>query len=171
MTSAAQALAHAVRGGLIGPAETLGGQVSLATIGASNIVHRLDRGPVPVAYVKATGIAAGVDGDDSVARERRVVGLLDGSVAVPAALSLSTATQLWLEPVAGSSLADRDVGLGRVHAVDRAQQRHLRKPDDVGVPRVDRERRVVPGALHRSGTSRRAPSRQPRLRADVADLG
>ena len=32
-------------------------------------------------------------------------------------------------------------------AVDALQQRHLREPDDVGVRRIDGERRVVPGAL------------------------
>jgi hypothetical protein len=37
--------------------------------------------------------------------------------------------------------------LDRLAAVDRLQHRHLREPHFVGVGRVDRERRVVPGAL------------------------
>ncbi|MBK9156579.1 MAG: aminoglycoside phosphotransferase family protein [Micropruina sp.] len=106
MTTAAQSLAQAVRGGLVDTRSTLTGQVSVAAIGASNIVHRVDKADRAVAYVKATGMAAGLDGDDSVARERLVVGLLAGTSIVPTPLSLSTESELWLAPVAGASLAD-----------------------------------------------------------------
>lgn len=37
--------------------------------------------------------------------------------------------------------------LHRLAAVDRAQQRHLRKPDHVGVRRIDGQDRVIPSAL------------------------
>ncbi|MFZ2167206.1 MAG: hypothetical protein WAV45_17275, partial [Propionibacteriaceae bacterium] len=106
MTTAAQSLAQAVRGGLVDTRSTLTGQVCVAAIGASNIVHRVDKDDRAVAYVKATGMAAGLDGDDSVARERLVVGLLAGTSIVPTPLSLSTESELWLAPVAGASLAD-----------------------------------------------------------------
>ncbi|NHB83742.1 hypothetical protein G7085_00875 [Tessaracoccus sp. HDW20] len=78
MTQAAAVLARAVSAGLVDATAALQGRVSIHSIGASNLVHRVDRDGVPVAFAKSTGQAAAMDGDDSVARESVVLGLING---------------------------------------------------------------------------------------------
>ena len=59
----------------------------------------------------------------------------------------------------------------RLPAVHRLQHRHLREPHDVGVLRVDRERRVVPGPLpQRAVAARERPRLAPVVRAEEPAL-
>lgn len=106
MTQAATVLARAVRGGLVDAGAALDGRVSVHAIGASNFVHRVEVDGAPVAYVKSTGQAAAMDGDDAVARESEVLGLIQGLCPSPAVLPLTDTDGLWLTPVVGTSLAE-----------------------------------------------------------------
>lgn len=119
MTSAARVLAHAVGRRLVTSDDALSGRVTVRVIGASNFVHRLDLDGVAVAYVKSTGQAAAMDGDDSVAREMEVLERLRGGTYVPEVLSATTPDQLWLAPAAGMNLAEL-VGAGDVAAMSEA---------------------------------------------------
>ena len=61
--------------------------------------------------------------------------------------------------------------LDRLPAVHRLQHRHLREPHDVGVLRVDGERRVVPGPLpQRAVAARERPGLAPVVRAEEPAL-
>lgn len=106
MTGPAAVLAHAVRSGLVEAGQALAGRVGVTAIGASNLVHRIDLDGSAVAFVKATGPAAALDGDDSVAREVHVLGLLRDGSAVPTVLPITTPAELWLGPVEGTSIAE-----------------------------------------------------------------
>ena len=106
MSSAAAVLALAVRTGLVDASAALSGAVTVTRIVGSNPVLRLADAGRPLAFIKATGQAARLNGEDTVARERAVVTRLTGFGELPRALPQSTPDELWLTPVAGTSLAD-----------------------------------------------------------------
>ncbi|MFN8137565.1 MAG: aminoglycoside phosphotransferase family protein [Propionicimonas sp.] len=106
MTSAAAVLAQAVRTGLVDASAALAGVVTVTRIDGSNPVLRLARDGRPVAFVKGTGEAALLNGEDTVARERAVVSRLAASGTAPRALPQGTPHELWLSAVEGRSLAE-----------------------------------------------------------------
>ncbi len=109
MTHAATVLAHAVAAGLVDASAVLAGRVTVHAIGASNSVHRVELNAAPLAFVKGTGQAAEMDGDDSVARESEVLRLLRGLCPSPGVLPAGGSDELWLTPVPGTSLAELTV--------------------------------------------------------------
>ncbi|MCA0293718.1 MAG: aminoglycoside phosphotransferase family protein [Actinobacteria bacterium] len=106
MTTAAAVLAQAVRSGLVRASAALSGEVTVTRIEGSNPVLRLAEGGRPVAFVKGTGPAARLNGEDTVARERAVVSRLVASGTVRDELLPGTPDELWLTPVGGRSMAE-----------------------------------------------------------------
>ena len=119
MTSAAQVLSRAVRLGILQPRDALSGRAYVTAIGASNFVHRVSVDGAAVAFVKSTGQAAALDGDDSVAREAAVLRLLSGTRTAPDILPQTTGGELWLAPVEGMSVAELS-GTGDIPAMSDA---------------------------------------------------
>ncbi len=105
MTAAAAVLAQAVRSGLVSASAALSGAVTVTRIEGSNPVLRLAHDGRVLAFVKGTGPAARLNGEDTVARERAVMARLSAFAGAPAELATGTADDLWLAPVAGRPLA------------------------------------------------------------------
>lgn len=98
----------------------LAGDVAVHPQSRSNIVHRVERHGVPVAYVKQRGAASLLDGDDAVAAERRALTSLGGLAAVPALLPVPDPAAVWVAAVAGEPFTALPVGGERFHAACRA---------------------------------------------------
>ena len=106
MTSAPAVLARAVHTGLVDASDVLSGAVRVRRVDGSNPVLRLARDGHPLAFVKGTGQAARVNGEDTVAREGTVVRRLADSGAAPSPLPQSSPDELWLTPAQGHSMAE-----------------------------------------------------------------
>jgi aminoglycoside phosphotransferase (APT) family kinase protein len=142
VSNAAAVLARAVRSGLVDASAALSGRVVVTRIEGSNPVLRLADDGRPLAFVKATGAAARLNGEDTVAREQAVVRRLAPSGAVPGALPQSTAAEIWLAPVEGTSLVQLsfagDVGaLSEAFAAAGTALAGLHRQPVAGAPTMD----------------------------------
>ena len=102
MRSAPALLAQAITQGVVACAGVLDGEVRLVACSRSNLVHRLDVGGVPVAFVKQQGEATATDGLATVAREAAVLAGLRGA-PVPELLHADEES-VWTAAVPGAPL-------------------------------------------------------------------
>lgn len=105
MTTAPGLAAAAIRSGLIHASDVLGGSVAVVPQSRSNVVHRFDRGDIPVAFVKQRGLASQLDGDDAIENERVVLRMLQGHRFAPRLLEVA-GPALWTVAVPGTDLAE-----------------------------------------------------------------
>lgn len=78
MRAAAGLLTQALELGLVGATDVLDDEVRLVPVPRSNLLHRLDVGGRPVAFVKQQGQAGATDGTATVAQETQALRLLGG---------------------------------------------------------------------------------------------
>ena len=105
MTTAPVLAAAAIRSGLIHASDVLGGSVAIVPQSRSNVVHRFDRGDIPLAFVKQRGLASLLDGDDAIENERAVLRMLQGRRFAPTLIGLP-GPALWTLAVPGTDLAE-----------------------------------------------------------------
>ncbi len=86
----------------------------------SNVVHRIERRGVPLAFVKQRGGASFLDGDDAVANERAALTGLAGLTCAPGLLPVDDPDAVWLEAIPGKSLGEIPLGGARFDAACRA---------------------------------------------------
>ncbi|WP_298747479.1 aminoglycoside phosphotransferase family protein [uncultured Serinicoccus sp.] len=102
MRSAPALLAQAITQGVVACAGVLDGEVRLVPCSRSNLVHRLDVGGTPVAFVKQQGQATATDGLATVTQEAAVLGALRGG-PVPGLLHADDEA-VWTAAVPGAPL-------------------------------------------------------------------
>ena len=102
MRSAPALLAQAITQGVVACAGVLDGEVRLVACSRSNLVHRLDVGGLPVAFVKQQGEATATDGLATVAREAAVLDGLRGTPVPP--LLHADEEAVWTAAVPGAPL-------------------------------------------------------------------
>jgi len=104
MRTAPTLLTDAVASGLVDPAEVVAGRAAIRPVLGSNLVHRVDRAGLAVAYVKQAGAASVLDLDDTVAVETQTLHRLAGLAPVPLVIA-GGPESVWTAPVAGVPLA------------------------------------------------------------------
>lgn len=109
-----------VAAGVLDAREVIDGEVTALPHSRSNVVHRVERRGVPLAFVKQRGAASFLDGDDAVANERAALTALAGLPCVPAMLPVDDRDAVWLDAVPGESLGEIPLGGARFDAACRA---------------------------------------------------
>ncbi|PVG83314.1 hypothetical protein DDE18_08440 [Nocardioides gansuensis] len=104
MTGTPGILVEAVRCGLVSADDAVAGMATVAPMPRSNSVHRVAREDVPVAYVKQPGPASLLDGDDTVAVERRLLSLLSQERFTPPPLHCGGPEAVWTRVATGVEL-------------------------------------------------------------------
>lgn len=105
MRTAPVLLGDAIAHGLLEPDEVLAGRGGVRPVSSSNHVYCVERAGMAVAYVKQSGAATRLDGDDCVATEARVLlaaARLNRSLA-PVLLAHDQDT-IWMRPIHGLPL-------------------------------------------------------------------
>lgn len=105
MTTAPGLAAAAIRAGLVDASDVLNGSVAVVPQSRSNVVHRFDRGDIPLAFVKQRGLASHLDGDDAIENERTVLRMLGGRPFAPRLIEVA-GPALWTAAVPGTDLAE-----------------------------------------------------------------
>lgn len=91
----------------------------------SNVVHRVERDGVPVAYVKQRGASSMLDGDDVVVNERAVLASLAGLACIPRALPVDGGNAVWVQAMPGRPLAEVPCGGAEFDAACRGLAQSL----------------------------------------------
>lgn len=103
-------MARAVEAGLLDAGEILDGIIAVYPQSRSNVVHRVERNGVPVAYVKQRGASSMLDGDDVVLNERAVLTALARLECIPCALPVDGGNAVWVQAMPGRPLAEIPCG-------------------------------------------------------------
>ncbi|MGO1385903.1 MAG: phosphotransferase family protein [Arachnia sp.] len=86
----------------------------------SNVVHRVERRGLALAFVKQRGVASLLDGDDAVANERAALTALAGLSCVPRVLNAEDQNAVWVEAVTGPGIGEIPLGGRQFDVVSRA---------------------------------------------------
>lgn len=142
-------VARGVAAAILDAGEVLDGAVSVYPQPRSNVVHRVERHGVPLAYVKQRGASSMLDGDDVVMNERMALTALAGLNCVPRLLPLDDAAAVWVRAVPGQTLAEVPFGGDEFDVACRALARSLAELHtwSVDVSVVDLPRAPEPWAL------------------------
>lgn len=103
-------MARAVAAGLLEAGDVLDGIIAVYPQSRSNVVHRVERDGVAVAYVKQRGASSLLDGDDVVVNERTVLTSLAGLECIPRALPVDGVSAVWVQAMPGRPLAEIPCG-------------------------------------------------------------
>lgn len=99
-----------IAAGVLDAREVIDGEVAAYPQSRTNVVHRVERRGVPVAFVKQRGVASHLDGDDAVANERAALSRLSGLGCVPRLLPGEDPDAVWMEAVTGKTLGEIPMG-------------------------------------------------------------
>ena len=139
--------------GVLDTREVLDGEVAVFPQSRSNVVHRIERRGVPLAFVKQRGVASFLDGDDAVANERAALSAVAGLTCVPGVLPVDDPDAVWLEAVPGESLGEIPLGGAGFDAACRALAESLVQlhtypvPTDLSLPRAPQPWALLPDDL------------------------
>jgi len=98
-------LGSAVRHGLVPVADVRAGRVRVRPVSRSNAVHAVERAGVAVGYVKQSGTAARLDGDDTAGVEARILGAIAPLRLAPAPILQGGSGSVWMTALPGVELA------------------------------------------------------------------
>lgn len=142
-------VARAVAAGLLDAGEVLNGSIAVYPQSRSNVVHRVERDGVPVAYVKQRGASSMLDGDDVVVNERTVLTCLAGLECIPRALPVDGVDAVWVQAMPGYPLAEIPCGGAEFDAACRSLAQSLVQLHTCSTdgPAADLPRAAEPWAL------------------------
>lgn len=153
-------LAAAVRHGIVPAADVRAGRVRVRPVSRSNPVHVVENAGTPVGYVKQSGTAARLDGDDTVAVEVAILGAIAPLRLAPTPVRQGGPGSVWMTALPGEELgAVADDAIRRPAAVELGRalarlHRHPVSPDLPQAPRpwplLDRLPPSMEGAVERA---------------------
>ena len=134
-------LVAAVRHGIVPAADVRAGLVRVRQVSRSNPVHVVEHAGTPVGYVKQSGTAARLDGDDTVAVEAALLRAIAPLELAPAPIQQGGSGSVWMTALPGEELgAVVDDAVRRPAAVElgRALARLHRHPAAPDLPLAPR---------------------------------
>jgi len=119
VASSPSLLGAAVRHGLVPVQDVRAGRVRVRAVSRSNAVHVIEHDGSAKAYVKQSGAAARLDGDDTVRAESAVLDAIASLELAPTLIQQGGPRSVWMTALPGEELSSvRDPAVLRPAAVD-----------------------------------------------------